>query len=318
MRFAYGLVLLAAAAGAHDLDVVYVQLQDADGGLVERLTMAAGTLGQLAPVDADGDGQLTEADLAARADAVRAGVWAQMPLFAGGAPCAFGPPQTAIRDTYLELWATWTCGPGELQQDFRWLSVLPSNYRVVLGSQLEGEKNRAVAEGNVQTLFIPRPGVAAPVRLHGVKPLVFGLFLAALLLTLTQARLGRIALVGALGSLGAGAGWLLRFEVPAGAWVEATFAALLVGAGALGLRRAIPAWRAGAALAGVALVGAGSQPFPERFWLPVLIVPLGAGIAALLTVLARGNAKGLAGMRQVAVVAAFAAAGWFLSGLFLR
>jgi len=183
MRWPLFLVLVSSAAAAHDLDVVYLQLAEGDGGFVERMTMAAGTLGQLAPVDADNDGELTEADLAQRGEAVRVGVWEQMPLFAGDRPCRYFEPKVAIRDTYLELWATWACGPGELRQELKWLRILPANYRVVLGSQLDGERNRATAEGNVQTLFIPRPGGArregAPWPLGAVL-LVAGLAAAGL------------------------------------------------------------------------------------------------------------------------------------------
>ncbi|MFT3836033.1 MAG: hypothetical protein QM723_03420 [Myxococcaceae bacterium] len=157
MRVLLALLLFSTPAWAHDLDVVYVQLADTDGGFVERITMAAGTLGQLAPVDADNDGELTDADLSHRQDAVRAGVWEQMPLFAGEKPCTYADPKIAIRDTYLELWARFSCGDGELKQELKWLRILPSNYRVVVGSQLDGERGSQVAQGNVQTLYLPRP-----------------------------------------------------------------------------------------------------------------------------------------------------------------
>jgi hypothetical protein len=211
MRLPLVLLLLASAAWAHDLDVVYLQLTDgADGGFVERMTMAAGTLGQLAPVDADGDGELTEADLAQRQEAVRSGVWEQMPLSAGEKPCVRGAPSIAIRDTYLELWASWACGPGELKQELKWLRILPSNYRVVLGSQLDGERGASVASGNVQTLYIPRPGAAKPAP--PVWPFGVGLALSGLALLVASAgRKRSLSLVlrgSGLLALAAG-GWLL-------------------------------------------------------------------------------------------------------------
>ncbi len=319
MRLPLALLLFATAASAHDLDVVYVQLNDADGGLVERLTLAAGTLGQLAPVDADGDGELTEADLAKRGDAVTAGVWEQMPLWAGGQPCRFASPQTAIRDTYLELWATFSCGPGELKQEFKWLRILPSNYRVVLGSQLDGERNRSSAGGNVQTLFIPRPQPpGAPTPIKGLNPLVFGLFLAALAVGLSQPRTAARLAVELSGTAGALAGWWLRGELARlTPWVSGLFAlALLAALAPLVKGRARP-WLSGGALLLVGLAGAGSQPFPPRFFLPVLVVPLGALSAEAAVAFSHGNQKGVEGLRQMTAVVGFAVAGWFAADLFL-
>lgn len=210
MRVLLALFLFSTPAWAHDLDVVYLQLAEADGGFVERITMAAGTLGQLAPVDADNDGELTDADLAQRQDAVTAGVWEQMPLFSGERACTWADPKIAIRDTYLELWAHWSCGDGELKQELKWLRILPSNYRVVLGSQLDGERGAATAQGNVQTLYIPRPSAQ---RSAGV-PWEAGAVLAALGVTVgllgfgrkkTQARLMWLGGV----ALAAAGGWVL-------------------------------------------------------------------------------------------------------------
>jgi len=156
-RLALALVLLAPAAWAHDADVIYVMLTEQPGGaLEEAVTLTAGTLGQLAPVDADGDGSLTQPDLDARADAIAAGVWDQMPLSQGEAECTRTAGQALLRDGYVELLSRFTCPAGPLSQDFRILRVLTSNYRIVLGRQLEGEAGRAFAQGNVQKLLIPR------------------------------------------------------------------------------------------------------------------------------------------------------------------
>ncbi len=156
--------LLAPAAWAHDADVVYVMLTEQPGGaLEEAVTLTAGTLGQLAPVDADGDGSLTQEDLDARAAAISAGVWDQMPLSQGEAACSRSAEQALLRDGYVELIAKFSCPAGPISQDFKILRVLTSNYRVVLGRQLEGETGRAFAQGNVQKLLIPR-GPHASVR----------------------------------------------------------------------------------------------------------------------------------------------------------
>lgn len=164
-RAALALVLLAGAAWAHDADVIYVQLTElSGGGLEEAVTLTAGTLSQLAPIDADGDGALSQADLDARADAIAAGVWDQMPLEAT-TPCVRSSPRAILREGYVELFARFTCPAGPLSQDFRILRVLTTNYRVVLGRQADGEGGRAFAQGNVQRLQLrpqPQGGLTRP------------------------------------------------------------------------------------------------------------------------------------------------------------
>src|SRR5688572_25086218 len=103
-------LLWGGAASAHDADVVYVQLSGPDHAqLHELVTLTAGTLSLLAPVDADGDGALSQADLDARADAIKAGVWDQMPLQAD-LPCSRSDERAQVREGYVELSARFACG----------------------------------------------------------------------------------------------------------------------------------------------------------------------------------------------------------------
>ncbi|MCU0701770.1 MAG: HupE/UreJ family protein [Myxococcaceae bacterium] len=156
------IALFASVALAHDADVVYARLEPGPGGsLVEIVTLTNATLAQLAPVDADGDGALTQADLDARAESVRAGVWNDVPLSAGGVPCSRSEESATLDDGFVTLTARFSCGPGDLRQDFRILRILPSNYRVVLGSQLDGERGRRFAQGVFTALEVPRPGPAS-------------------------------------------------------------------------------------------------------------------------------------------------------------
>jgi hypothetical protein len=156
------LLVLAAQAHAHDADVVYASLSGGAGGqLVETITLTGNTLALLAPVDADHAGNLTQAELLQSEGALKAGVWDEATLSANGVACARAQEFAGLREGYVELQATFTCGEGELKQDFRFLRVLPTNYRVVLGSQVEGEQGRAFAQGSLTTIRVPRPGVRA-------------------------------------------------------------------------------------------------------------------------------------------------------------
>lgn len=162
-RRSFRVVLLAllgaGAARANDADVVFVDAQGTDrpGELREVVTLTGSTLGLLAPVDADRNGELSQADLSASAKALAAGAWDEMPLSAGGVACARSDERALLREGFVELSARFACGGGELRQDFRFLSVLPANYRVVLGSQVEGEAGRATAYGRTTALPLPRP-----------------------------------------------------------------------------------------------------------------------------------------------------------------
>lgn len=138
------LALVAPApVRAHVADEIVVTLDPAT--LTETVTMTAETLAMLAPIDADADGELTQADLDARRDAVKVGVWDQAKL----EPCTRGEEKAWLEPGYVALRAKFTCANGELSQEFRWLMVLPPNYRVVFGNQ--------VAKGDTRTLHVTRP-----------------------------------------------------------------------------------------------------------------------------------------------------------------
>ena len=166
-------LLVSAAAHAHDADVIYALTESRDGVLFETVTMTGATLLQLAPADADADRELTQSDLDASAAALNAGLWQQMPLTANGARCERSNQRARLREGFVELSAQQRC-PGdveaELRYDFRFLSVLPTNYRVVLGSQLGGERSSSFAQGTLTSLTFQRPrptGVLSAAQLTG-------------------------------------------------------------------------------------------------------------------------------------------------------
>ena len=139
------LALVAAGQGrAHVADEIVVTLDPVT--LTETVTMTAETLSMLAPIDADADGELTRGDLDLRRDALKVGVWDQAKL----TPCTRGEEKAWLEPGYVALQAKFTCAEGELSQEFRWLMVLPPNYRVVFGNQ--------VAKGDTRTLHVQRPG----------------------------------------------------------------------------------------------------------------------------------------------------------------
>ncbi|HYO73215.1 MAG TPA: HupE/UreJ family protein [Archangium sp.] len=162
------LLVVAGSASAHDADILYAQLwRPVAGGpeVHERMTLTASTLALLIPADADGDGVLTQADLDARAPALAVGIWDAMPLSSGGRPCTRGSTHARLRTSYVELNATFQCAPGELRQRFSLLSVLPSNYKVVLGSYIQGEQGQRFADASQPTLVVSEHGVSE----HGVS-----------------------------------------------------------------------------------------------------------------------------------------------------
>lgn len=208
-----GFVLGATAALAHDADLITVQLSVSPDGMQveESWLLTAETLGLLAPVDADGDGLLTDADLAARAEAVKAGLWAAAPLTASGRPCALEGARAQVGDRAVGLSGRFRCpAAGELVQSFRFLSVLPSGYRVVVGDAA----GQRFAQGLEQTLVVSPPrsagegGAAEPRQptgfggwvMLGVEHILEGwdhlAFLAALLLAASRVR-GLLAIITA-------------------------------------------------------------------------------------------------------------------------
>jgi HupE/UreJ protein len=164
-RLALPLVLLvvAGSASAHDADILYAQLWRPDAGgpeVHERITLTAGTLALLIP--ADGDGVLTQEDLDARAPALAVGIWDALPLSAGGQPCTRTRTSARVRASYVELSATFQCASGELRQRFSLLSVLPSQYKVVLGSYIQGEQGQRFADASQPTLIVSERGMSEP------------------------------------------------------------------------------------------------------------------------------------------------------------
>jgi len=159
-----GLLLAATAAQAHDADILYTQVRRVapDSAEVRQvLTLTAPSLALLVPADADGDGTVSQADLDARHAALAVGVWDAMPLTAGGQACARTAHDARLRQTFVELSATYSCPPGALRQRYGVLSVLPEGYRVILGSVAEGEAPGALFADALQpTLSIPGRGDA--------------------------------------------------------------------------------------------------------------------------------------------------------------
>jgi hypothetical protein len=159
------LLLAAGAARAHDADIIYAQVQrpHPDGTQVRvLLTLTASTLRLLLPADADGDGAVSQADLDARRSALELGLWDALPLTAGGAPCTRGEHTARARETYVELTATYECPLGPLRQTYTVLGLLPSNYKVVLGTFAGGEAGQLFADARQPSLEIPERAAPRP------------------------------------------------------------------------------------------------------------------------------------------------------------
>lgn len=248
-RLALPLALLlgAGVARAHDADIIYTKVQrtQPDGPEVRVvLTMTAGTLGLLLPADADGDGAISQADLDARHAALQVGLWDALPLHAGPVPCKRQEHTARQRETYVELAATYHCFPGRLRQTFTMLSLLPSNYRVVLGSFTEGG-GHLFADARQPALDIPErapaarhpfaPGFGGWIQL-GMKHIFEGIdhlaFLLALLLV--GGSLARVLwmvtsfTVAHSLTLGATALGFILLDEQRTRWVEAAIAASII------------------------------------------------------------------------------------------
>jgi hypothetical protein len=240
-------VLAAGVARAHDADIIYAQVQRSQPGGPEvraRVTLTASTLSLLLPADADGDGTVSQADLDARRPALEVGLWDAVPLTAGGAPCTRKEHAARVYETYVELTATFACPPGPLRQTYTVLSILPSNYRVVLGTS-EGGGGQLFADSLRQSLEIPErgasdsgpvsPGLWGWIQL-GMKHIFQGIdhlaFLVALLLVGGRLRqvLGMVTAFTVAHSLTLGATALGFILLDAGRarWVEAAIAASII------------------------------------------------------------------------------------------
>ena len=316
-------VLCAAAAWAHDADVVYVLLSPGGppGVLTETVTLTAATLSMLAPLDADGDHLLSQGDLDAKDRALQAGVWDEMPLTAAGQRCERLDTGAFLRDGFLELRGHFRCAQGELRQDFRFLRVLPANYRVVLGSQLDGEgSGRGFAQGSLTTITVPRPpppGSWDEARFRaafeagvgrGLSPEAWGALFAVLLSMAAWRR-------GLLG-LGLGLLSLALFSGVAGGWVAPTAVLLLVAVGGAATKAPplVLAAICGAALG--ARGGGGAWPSVLGVAAGSVLVLAPAGLVALaLGVMLRRRPRVFRLARWVPVVCVLVGAWWGRSRL---
>nr|WP_044186091.1 HupE/UreJ family protein [Hyalangium minutum] len=248
-RVAVPLILLlgAGAARAHDADIIYTQVRRTDPGSAEvrvRLTLTGSTLSLLVPTDAEGDGAVSQADLEARRPALEVGIWDALPLTAGGQPCTRQAHVAKRVESYVELTATFQCPPGPLRQTYTVLSVLPANYRVVLGSY-GGEGGQLFADAVRPSLDIPErggsarstfaPGFVGWVQL-GMKHIFEGIdhlaFLIALLLVGGSLKrvLGMVTAFTVAHSLTLGAtalGFIL-LDTARTRWVEAAIAVSII------------------------------------------------------------------------------------------
>lgn len=247
------LLLLAGSARAHDADILYAQArrtsaQGPHGSEVrERLTLTAGTLGLLLPADVDGDGAIAQAELDARRSALEVGLWDAVPLTAGGAPCTRQAHAAQVREGFIELTATFICGPGPLRQTFTVLSLLPANYRVVVGAFGDGEGGALFADAVHPSVDFPEgasPEGASPSRVWGfggwvalgVKHIFEGIdhlaFLLALLLvggTLRRVLVMVTAFTVAHSlTLGATALGFIVLDAGLARWVEALIALSII------------------------------------------------------------------------------------------
>jgi hypothetical protein len=82
-----------------------------------------------------------------------------MPLSAAGLPCTRSGEAAFAREGLVELQARFRCVAGDLRQDFRFLRVLPANYRVTVSSRFEAGRGTVFAQGSLTSVSIARPAL---------------------------------------------------------------------------------------------------------------------------------------------------------------
>src|SRR5688500_18333590 len=121
------LLLVAGLARAHGAALSYTPARrtQAEAPAARlRPTPTAGRQSLLLPAGAAGDGAVSQAELDARRPAREVGLWDALPLTAGGAPCTRKEHAARLRETYVELAATFACPPGRLRQTYTVVSLL--------------------------------------------------------------------------------------------------------------------------------------------------------------------------------------------------
>jgi hypothetical protein len=139
---ALALSLLGGAAAAHDLGLSQSEVKVRGKEVDVHLVLAARELGRL--VDADGDGVVTEGEVASARTTVEARLVARTAVSVDGKPCTPGAPRAAVdAKDGIAVDVTYACpeAPGELAVRYDWL-----------GDVTPGHKHVATVIGGTKTL----------------------------------------------------------------------------------------------------------------------------------------------------------------------
>jgi hypothetical protein len=270
VKWSVAVMLVASVALAHDADVVFVWPQAQDAFLTEAMTLTAATVLRLAPIDTDGDFALSQQELDEGRPALEAGVWSQAPILAQGRRCQLESSHALLRAGYVELGAQFSCAAGERRQDFRFLSVLPPNYRVVLGRTGQSETSRPAAQGPFSVLTLPAESEPVANSQQFLSGMQWG--------AVSAMRLQWVGLVTLASCWRRRRTWALALAIMVAAVFGASF---VLGSDELALRLGRAAG-ATAGLSAVALLAVPLMSLVLRRWRTAWLVPLAVSLVGAL------------------------------------
>jgi len=139
---------LAVPCLAHDDDQIAVRVTVVGPAIKERMTMTAGTLELLVPQAARTGPEI-----------VASAVWDLAPVSAGQGPCRRSSEALATQATKVELSASFDCPPGDQHQAFRFLSLLPKDYSVLVTGAADADKVQ-LADAALPEVFLSAAAIA--------------------------------------------------------------------------------------------------------------------------------------------------------------
>jgi hydrogenase/urease accessory protein HupE len=159
----------ARPASAHQADIIYVHLQKwVAGDWEERAILSNLALAQLVPEAA---AALERGQQESAGELIDAQIWSQMPLSSGAVRCDRGPTWWMETEGYIELSARFRCPEGELKQSFQFLELLPQEYRVIVGTELGGNRIQRFADKSAPTVVLSDRAVSGEARRPEVRGL---------------------------------------------------------------------------------------------------------------------------------------------------